>query len=422
VNVLIIAIGSHGDVHPFVGIATTLKSRGHRVKFIASGYYADLAAAVGLDFVPLGTAEEFLSGTRNPDLWHPFKGIGIVGKMTGELIGPVYQAILDHAAPGQTVLVYSTLAFGARLALETLRLPGVSVHLQPTIFRSIYDLPAVQGGWLLRLLPRPMKRLVHYLADVLVLNPVFGKPLNEFRARLNLPPIRGGIRDWYHSPQRTLGLFPAWYGPPQPDWPKQAALTGFMLYDEKEVTPLSPELEKFLVEGSPPIVFTPGSAMIFGQAFFAAAVDACRRLGRRGVLLTRHAEQIPSALPAEVIHVPYAPFSRILPRSAAVVHHGGIGSTAQGMACGVPQLLMPMGFDQPDNAQRIQRLGVGDWLSPKKFTGPAVAAKLRGLIDSPSVAAACREVAARIATEENAATLTAQYIEELAPAEPAAIT
>jgi rhamnosyltransferase subunit B len=158
-------------------------------------------------------------------------------------------------------------------------------------------------------------------------------------------------------------------------------------------------------------VFTPGSAMMHGQNFFAAGVEACRILGRRGILLTRHSEHVPGNLPDGVIHAPYAPFSQLLPRSAALVHHGGIGSTAQAMACGVPQLMMPMGFDQPDNARRIRRLGVGDALAPKKFKGRAVAGVLGRLIGSAGVAESCKRVAERFKAEPDALGETVGWIE-----------
>jgi UDP:flavonoid glycosyltransferase YjiC (YdhE family) len=184
------------------------------------------------------------------------------------------------------------------------------------------------------------------------------------------------------------------------------------MWDERGVTALPPGLDEFLAGGEPPIAFTPGSAMLFGQSFFAAAADACRRLGRRGLLLTRFAEQIPTDLPPGVIHVPFAPFSQLLPRCAALVHHGGIGTTSQGLAAGVPQLVMPMSHDQPDNAERVKRLGVGDWLSVSAFRGAAVARKLRALIGSADVMARCREVAGRFAGA-NPIERTCELIEEL---------
>src|SRR5204863_6870496 len=111
--------------------------------------------------------------------------------------------------------------------------------------------------------------------------------INKFRGELGLPPLTGGIfRDYCHSPDLVIGLFPEWFAPLSRDWPPQTKLTGFPLWDERTVTPMSGELYEFLNAGPGPIVFTPGSAMTHGQDFFAAAVDACARLNRRGLLLS----------------------------------------------------------------------------------------------------------------------------------------
>jgi len=412
VNVLVMTLGSHGDVHPFLGIASSLKARGHTVKFFANVYYESLVRAIGVEFVPIGTAAEFEAVARDPKTWHWFAGFKRIGKSIGSAIRPYYQAVLEHAVAGQTVLVYSTLCFGTRLAQETLRLPGVSVHLSPAVFFSSHAPPVIRGMYMPAWLPRGLKRALFGLTDKLTLQRIFGRPVNAFRAELNLPPVRSVMGEWCHSPQRVIGLFPDWYAPPQSDWPPQTVLTGFPLWDEQQVTPISPQLEEFLNSGSPPIAFTPGSAMFHGQKFFSAAIDACQRMNRRGLLLTRHAEQIPADLPASVLHIPFAPFGPLLPRCAAVVHHGGIGSTAQGLAAGIPQLLMPMSFDQPDNAQRVKNLGVGDWLGPRRFTGGNVSAALGRLIGSHNVAAACRSVAEKFA---GSAPLiqTARYIEQV---------
>jgi len=234
-------------------------------------------------------------------------------------------------------------------------------------------------------------------ADRLVLDPAIGTPLNAFRATKGLKPVSSVTGDWWHSPDLVIGLFPEWFAPPQPDWPPQVRLTGFPLFDEKGLEPLPPALLDFLDAGDKPIAFTPGSANTHGRAFFAAAADACARLGRRGLLLTRHADTLPPTLPPGVIHVSYAPFSELLSRVAALVHHGGVGTTAQAFAAGVPQLVMPMSHDQPDNAMRVKRLGVGDAIAEKRFRGPAVAEKLAGLLNSPAVASRCQSVAARFA-------------------------
>ncbi len=197
------------------------------------------------------------------------------------------------------------------------------------------------------------------------------------------------FKEWLHSPRRVIGLFPEWFASIQPDWPPQLRLTGFPLYDEPDEHALSPGLQAFLDGGSPPILFTPGSANRAASQFFAAALEATRRLGRRALFLTRYPEQLPALLGPDVWHEPYVPFSQVLPRCAAIVHHGGIGTCAQGLAAGVPQLTMPLGFDQPDNTTRLWRLGVGRWVRPHLFHGERVAAELAALLGDSRVAERC---------------------------------
>ncbi|HEX5502282.1 MAG TPA: nucleotide disphospho-sugar-binding domain-containing protein, partial [Thermomicrobiales bacterium] len=121
-------------------------------------------------------------------------------------------------------------------------------------------------------------------------------------------------------------------------------------------------------------------------------------------------EQLPARLPAGVVHRDYLPLGALLPGAAALVHHGGIGTTAQGLAAGVPHLVMPMSHDQPDNAARLRRLGVGAALAPRRFTGRAVADALDGLLGSEAVLGRCRALAAR--RDPAAVAKTARAIEE----------
>jgi UDP:flavonoid glycosyltransferase YjiC (YdhE family) len=227
-----------------------------------------------------------------------------------------------------------------------------------------------------------------------------------------LPAKRYFFRDWIHSPQRVIGLFPDWFAPRQADWPEQTVLTGFPRYDEADVSQADGPWRRFLDEGDAPIVFTPGSAMVHGIDFFRAAAEACQLLGRRGVLLSRYSAQLPTDLPPSVRHFDFVPFSSLLPRAAALVHHGGVGTLSQGLAAGVPQLIMPMSFDQPDNAERLRRLGVGAALSRRRFRAPAVAAALEQLISSSLVAESCRRVADRF-RDDASIDQTCRLIEEL---------
>ena len=397
-NVLLVPVGSHGDVHPFLGVGEALLRRGHRVTMFTNGLFEPLARRVGLEFVEIGTADEFRQIISDPDLWHPTRGWKkVFDNICGKLMPLQYDALKSRLTPGDTVIVGASLAFGARVLRDETGVPMATVHLQPSIIRSAYAPPKLPGTPPLGWAPPWLVRAFYSFADWAVLDPVIAKPLNAFRAGKGLPPVRNVVRDWWHSPDLTIGLFPEWFAKPQADWPPQMKLTGFPLFDEKGLEPMSEELTRFLESGDKPIAFTPGSAMSHGREFFDAAAEACRILGRRCLLLTRHTEHLPAKLPPGVIHVPYAPFSELLPRCCALVHHGGIGTTAQGMASGVPQLVQPMSHDQPDNAERLKNLGVGDWLSVRKFRGPAVATKLRELLESSDVAARCREVAAQFA-------------------------
>jgi UDP:flavonoid glycosyltransferase YjiC (YdhE family) len=250
--------------------------------------------------------------------------------------------------------------------------------------------------------PRWLKAIQYGIGERLAIDRVVCPSLNAFRAELGLAPIRR-ITRWWHSPRQTIGLFPEWFAPPQADWPANTSLTDFPLWDERQGEHWPDDVERFLAAGEPPLAFTPGSANVFGANFFRAAAEASRQLNRRAILLTRFAEQLPAELPERVVHFPYVPFSQLLPRAAATIHHGGVGSTAQGFAAATPQLLMPLAHDQFDNAERVRRLGVGDSLPAKAFTAERLAKKLSGILASDSVARACREVASRLKNRDGAA-------------------
>ena len=173
-------------------------------------------------------------------------------------------------------------------------------------------------------------------------------------------------------------------------------LTGFPLYDERGATEVPAAVSRFLDAGDPPVVFVAGSGNRQAGRFFRAAAEACGRLDRRGLLLTRYRDQLPVVMPHGVRHFDYVPFTEVLPRAAALVHHGGIGSAAQALAAGVPHLLRSMTFDQPDNADRLRRLGVARVLPAGRFRGPAVAREIELLLGSSDIAGRCRALADRL--------------------------
>lgn len=397
-RILLLPFGSAGDVHPLVGIGKRLRARGHRVIVITNELFGPLVTGEGLEFVELGSARAFRTAAADPLIWHPRRGFEVIAR-TGVIpaLRPMYELVTELYRPGDTVVGAASLAFGARIAQEKLGLPLATLHLQPAVFQSAVDPPTLPGAGFLRLLPRWLRRGLFHLANRAVLDPVLSQAVNGFRAELGLPPARDFLRVWWHSPQRVIGLFPDWYAPKASDWPPNTVLTGFPLYDGGALDAMPDDVARFLDAGDPPVVITPGSANVHARAFFAAAAEACAQLGLRALLLTPETAQTPRPLPEAMLHAPYAPFGALLPRAAALVHHGGIGSAAQAMRAGIPQLVMPSNYDQPDNAVRLARFGVGVALPPRWFTAGSVARALRRLLASPAVAAQCRAVAARFA-------------------------
>ncbi|MDD3295545.1 MAG: glycosyltransferase [Geobacteraceae bacterium] len=394
---LLVTMGTYGDMHPYVGLGLRLKSRGHEVVVISNQHFETLFSAHGLTFIGLKSSGDFQEYISSPDLCDPIKALMTAGKWcTLEPIRETYKIIADFYEPGNTVIACRNFVFAARIANEKLGAPLATILLCPNEMRSLYSTPVFPKPMALNdWVPKFSKRLQFWIMDRFFADAFLGPTTNSFRSELGLPAVSRFYDKWYYSPDRIIAFYPDWYSPYQPDWPKQMVLTGFPLWDPAATLDKHSEIFSFIRRGEPPIVFTPGSYNRHAGHFLRAAVECCETLGRRGVLLTKYREHLPEKLPSDVVHCDYAPLESLLPYTAALVSHGGIGTVAQALAAGVPQILMPITFNQPDDAARLKRLGVADFIPPKKFKGSLLTKKMGQLLSSESVAERCRDLAGR---------------------------
>jgi rhamnosyltransferase subunit B len=338
---LLVTLGSIGDLFPFLAVGEALRQRGHTVVIASNAGYGALVAMTGFEFAAIWErSQQSLDGIIAHD---PVRAWAAVREeMFVPATGAARDFIAHHARSGPCTVLASWTAFGARLAHAELDVPLCTVYLSPGAVREDDDFKADGATY------------------------------------------------------RNIGFFSDWFGDP----PAGVEPAGFAMLDDALVPPLPAELENFLGRDAPPVVFTPGSFMRGADIFFRESLAACEALNLRAIFLTPYREQLPASLPASVLHFKYVSLQRLAPRSAALVHHGGIGTCAQGLRAGIPQLVTPVFFDQPDNAARLAALGVSDGISAGAYGKDEAAAKLQMLMRSHMVKQNCSRIRARFDAQE----------------------
>lgn len=328
---LLMTLGSLGDVMPFLVLADRLRQRGHRVVLASNAGYAGMAKAMGVEFAAIWQRSD--QSLDGLIAQDPARAWNVVrDKMFVPAIEPALACIRHFAEQGNCTVLAAWTVFGARKARKQSHFPLATFYLSPAA-------------------------------------------LDE-----------DGHRE---AGENRIGLFPGWFGhldgAPQP---------GFVMMETGLLPGLPVDLEEFLQAGPSPVIFMPGSFMRGAGNFFRHSLAACEALGLRAVFLTPYPEQLP-ALPATIRHYRYVPLRHLLPRASAVVHHGGIGTAAESLRAGTPQLVSPLFFDQLDNASRLKALGVGEVLPPGSYEPNALSEKLAALLESQGTKKACAGFAAR---------------------------
>jgi UDP:flavonoid glycosyltransferase YjiC (YdhE family) len=377
--------GSTGDVLPFSALSAELVRRGHEVVALGCGAHRDFLERSGAEFVEAITAEEYYEAINDPNVFHPRKGVQTVMQWIGKMLDRGIE-VLDGVWTPDSTLVAHTIVMSARIFEEARGARAATVHLAPASLRSLTEQTAYAPGKNLSWAPMWLRRVIWWLIDTRMIDPHIVPELNACRAKHGLGRVSRPWQSWMNSPQRVIGLWPEWYGPVQPDWPAQLRLTDFPLYDGGDVASMDDGVRAWLDDGEPPVMLTGGTPNLDAGAFFAAGLAAAAATGRRALVAAGERVQLPALDPAAAMRAHYVPFSEALPRCAAIVHHGGIGTTSQALAAGIPQVIVPFSHDQPDNITRVMRVGAG---LPAKLDrrGASVTAALRRVLSDPAIRA-----------------------------------
>lgn len=378
-------------------IANGLQALGRNVTFITHSYYADLVQGAGLPFVGIGTDEEFLRILRNPDIWNPRKAFSALLADYGDWLRQLHDAI--RSMPGQAPKVAIAHPFavpGAAIARECGLLRAVvAAYLAPSNIRTCHDPLRIGEMSVPRWVPMSWRRALWKFVDKGWIDPVATAQLNGAREPLGLPGVLSFLPHIMDAPDLSVTLFPSWFAPAAPDWPLPLIAGDFQLCETIAKDAFTEDLAAFLASGEKPLVFTPGTGNLHAAAFFAAALAAVKTLGRRAIFLTRERTQIPAHLPESVLWQPYVPLSALLPHAAVLVHHGGIGTMAEALRAGTPQLIAPFAWDQFDNGARIASLGVGMVIPATRLRPRKLARSLQILCTSETIHAQCSVLASR---------------------------
>ncbi len=424
--IVIASFGSLGDLHPFLALGQELRRRGHTVRVATTPFYRERIEALGFEFRPLGPPVS----PEDPALLHTLMRTArgpeyLIRRLFLPHLPEIYRD-LEAACVGAQLLVAGEVLFVAPLLAEKTGIPWVSVLLSPISFLSKYDppvMPLLGSSAALSGLPPIFHRVVLGLARGALRR--WQRPLAKFRKELGLPPQRDGLVRGKFSADLVLALFSKHFAAAQRDWPAATVQPGFVFFEQGQLQqPTGPagvqaaRLEAFLQAGKPPVVFTLGSAAVHAPGnFFHMSAEAAQRLKLRAVLIAGHANLRELETP-DILVIPYADYRQLFPRVGAVVHQGGIGTTAEALRAGVPSLVVAFNFDQPDNAARVQRLGVGVSLPRRRYNRRHAHYALHRLLRDAGLRDKAGELAGKIQAEDGLSAAADAVEKLLAPVLP----
>lgn len=412
-RLLITTWGSRGDFQPYLALARGFQQADHKVKLAAPAVpeFSEAARRNGVDFIPLGPpmrAEAVHEAAERAfEIGDPLAQFRLI---TDELLLPNLKAMycdIIGLKDWPELILSHFLQPAGRMSAERLRLPFVSGTLVPLQLPSIHSPPRKLpnlGSW--------SNRLLWKLA-ISGMNASWAGGINRVRGEVGLPPAKNLAGEDFYSPTLNLVGASQHVTPHAPDWDQWHHLTGYWFLEEMEWSP-QPEVAEFFAQGPKPLVIGFGSmANTRSHRLTEIIVEAVKRSGVRAVIDPGWSDVGRGQLPDSVIRAEGVPHSWSFPRAAAVVHHGGAGTTAAAFKAGVPSVIVPHIFDQEYWAERAFQMGVAPRPIPRKsLDAKRLAEAMKTATADPDMHAQAEALAAKIRNErgvETAVNLVESY-------------
>jgi UDP:flavonoid glycosyltransferase YjiC (YdhE family) len=411
---LLTSWGSHGDLHPFLALGRGLIAHGHQATLVGHPDWAAETEAAGLRFVSTGepSREDFIRD--HPEVMSmKWGGLVSLHTLVHRAIAPGFDhtlAALLAEAPAHDVIVAHHFTFPAPIVAELSGLPWATVSLAPGVVPSAYSLPGANFGRAGSGFFGRIRNQFIWSAGKMIFIAMVDPVVNRLRAKHGLRPVRDAIFE-AHSPLLNLQLYSEHFAPRLPDWSAEKRVAGFCYFDPPG-SALAPEIEAFLDRGEPPVLFTLGSVAVQKPGtFYSSAVEALETLGLRGILLIGPEKNRPANLPDTILATTYAPYGLLMTRVRAVAHQCGIGTLSHTLRAGVPSVACPFAFDQPNNARRLEALGVAEVVLPHQRDTRHIGQALERLLAGAAPALAQR--LGNLIRAENGAARACAILEEV---------
>lgn len=361
-KVLINSVGSIGDVNPFLSLGLALQQRGHKVIILSTAALKEHIQNSGLPMIEVLTQSQYDRWRNMPT--NTEKGqedIKAFSYMSLPSAFPSASAILEHCDKGCVVLGMPMQSIGVQFAKA--KAPDKILALEAELAPRIWDV-------------HPEYKQVF--------NRIFSPYLNSLCQHFKITMRVDDWLEWLRKFDQKLAFYPKWFDTSARSIWGSPGPSEFVFYKNDDQAPLSAELEQFITNGEPPIAFTFGSYTTTHHTLFNIATKVCQQLGKRAIFLTKYPEQLPNPLPEHIFHASYVSLQKLLPKVCLFVHHGGIGTLAQGLRAGIPHITCPMAYDQFDNAKTLESLNVSQTVKMENMNQDNLYQAIKSITTDPT--------------------------------------